>query len=80
MPNVKYVVSLELIKLASLALLLLLRAAGLTLSTSRLIMRRLVDSSQSESLGLLIVGLIWLLGGIVLGVLVVFVALGWLRL
>lgn len=80
MSNVKYVVSLELIKLASLALLLLLRAAGLTLSTSRLMMRRLVDSSQSESLGLLIVGLVWLLGGIVLGVLVVFVALGWLRL
>jgi hypothetical protein len=80
MPNVKHVVSLELIKLASLALLLLLRAAGLILSTSRLMMRRLVDSSQSESLGLLIVGLVWLLGGIVLGVLVVFVALGWLRL
>jgi hypothetical protein len=80
MPNVKYVISLKLIKLASLALLLLLRTAGLTLSTSRLMMRRLVDSSQSESLGLLIVGLVWLLGGIVLGVLVVFVALGWLRL
>jgi hypothetical protein len=80
MSNVKYVVSLELIKLASLALLLLLRTAGLTLSTSRLMMRRLVDSSQSESLGLLIVGLVWLLGGIALGVLAVFVALGWLRL
>lgn len=79
MPNVKYVVP-ELTKLASLALLLLLRTIGLTISTSRLMMRRLVDSPQSESLALLIVGLVWLLGGIVLGVLVVFVALGWLKL
>jgi VIT1/CCC1 family predicted Fe2+/Mn2+ transporter len=39
-----------------------------------------VGSSQSESLAILAVGLVWILGGIVLVVLVVFVALGWLRL
>ena len=74
----------ELIKLASLALLLLAALpkwfALLILHLNRLLMNRLVGSSQSESLGLLIVGLVWILGGIVLVVLVVFVALGWLSL
>jgi hypothetical protein len=47
---------------------------------NRLMMKRLVGSSQSESWSILAVGLVWILGGVVLIVLVVFVALGWLRL
>ena len=74
----------ELIKLASLALLLLAalakRFALLILHLNRLMMKRLVGSSQSESWAILAVGLVWILGGIVLVVLVVFVALGWLSL
>jgi hypothetical protein len=74
----------EIIKLASLALLLLAalakRFALLILHLNRLMMKRLVGSSQSESWAILAVGLVWILGGIVLVVLVVFVALGWLRL
>jgi hypothetical protein len=74
----------EIIKLASLALLLLAalakRFALLILHLNRLMMKRLVGSSQSESWAILAVGLVWILGGIVLVVLVVFVALGWLSL
>lgn len=74
----------ELIKLASLALLLIAalakRFALLILQLNRLMMKRLVGSSQSESWAILAVGLVWILGGIVLVVLVVFVALGWLSL
>ena len=74
----------ELIKLASLALLLLAALAKhfvlLILHFNRLMMKRLVGSSQSESWAILAVGLVWILGGIVLVVLVVFVALGWLSL
>lgn len=74
----------ELIKLASLALLLLAALAKhfalLILHLNRLMMKRLVGSSQSESWAILAVGLVWILGGIVLVVLVVFVALGWLQL
>ena len=74
----------ELIKLVSLALLLLAalakRFALLILQLNRLMMKRLVGSSQSESWAILAVGLVWILGGIVLVVLVVFVALGWLSL
>ena len=74
----------ELIKLASLTLLLLAalakRFALLTLHLNRLMMKRLVGSSQSESWAILAIGLVWILGGIVLVVLVVFVALGWLQL
>jgi hypothetical protein len=74
----------KLIKLVSLALLLLAalakRFALLILHLNRLMMKRLVGSSQSESWAILAVGLVWILGGIVLVVLVVFVALGWLSL
>jgi hypothetical protein len=74
----------ELIKLVSLALLLLAALAKhfvlLILHFNRLMMKRLVGSSQSESWAILAVGLVWILGGIVLVVLVVFVALGWLSL
>jgi hypothetical protein len=74
----------ELIKLVSLALLLLAALAKhfvlLILRFNRLMMKRLVGSSQSESWAILAVGLVWILGGIVLVVLVVFVALGWLSL
>jgi hypothetical protein len=74
----------EFIKLVSLALLLLAalakRFALLILHLNRLMMKRLVGSSQSESWAILAVGLVWILGGIVLVVLVVFVALGWLSL
>ena len=74
----------EIIKLASLALLLLAALAKhfvlLILHFNRLMMKRLVGSSQSESWAILAVGLVWILGGIVLVVLVVFVALGWLSL
>ena len=74
----------ELIKLASLALLLLAalakRFALLILQLNRLMMKRLVGSSQSESWAILAVGLVWILGGIVLVVLVVLLSLGWLRL
>jgi hypothetical protein len=74
----------ELIKLASLALLLLAALAKrfvlLILHLNRLMMKRMVGSSQSESWAILAVGLVWILGGIVLVVLVVFVALGWLQL
>jgi hypothetical protein len=74
----------ELIKLASLALLLLAalakRFALLILHLNRLMMKRLVGSSQSESWAILAVGLVWILGGIVLVVLVVLLSLGWLRL
>jgi hypothetical protein len=74
----------ELIKLASVALLLLAalakRFALLILHLNRLLMNRLVGSSQSESWAILAVGLVWILGGIVLVVLVVLLSLGWLRL
>jgi hypothetical protein len=74
----------ELIKLASLALLLLAalakRFALLILHLNRLMMKRLVGSSQSESWAILAVGLVWILGGIVLVVLIVLLSLGWLRL
>jgi hypothetical protein len=74
----------ELIKLASVALLLLAalakRFALLILHLNRLMMKRLVGSSQSESWAILAVGLVWILGGIVLVVLVVLLSLGWLRL
>jgi hypothetical protein len=74
----------ELIKLTSLALLLL---AGLSkhfvlliLYLNRLMMKRLVGSSQPESWAILAVGLVWILGGIILVVLVVLLSLGWLSL
>jgi hypothetical protein len=74
----------ELFKLVSLALLLLAALAKhfvlLILHFNRLMMKRLVGSSQSESWAILAVGLVWILGGSVLVVLVVFVALGWLSL
>jgi hypothetical protein len=74
----------ELIKLASLALLLLAalakRFALLILHLNRLMMKRLVGSSQSESWAILAVGLVWILGGIVLVVLVVLLSVGWLKL
>ena len=74
----------ELIKLASLALLLLpalaKRFALLILHLNRLMMKRLVGSSQSESWAIRAVGLVWILAGLALVVLVVFVALGWLQL
>jgi hypothetical protein len=74
----------ELIKLAYLALLLLAalvkRVALLTLHLNRLLMKRLVGSSQSESWAIQAVGLVWILGGIVLVVLVVLLSLGWLQL
>jgi hypothetical protein len=74
----------ELIKLASLALLLLAalakRFALLILQLNRLMMKRLVGPSQSESWAILAVGLVWILGGIVLVVLVVLLSVGWLQL
>jgi hypothetical protein len=74
----------ELIKLVSLALLLLAalakRFALLILHFNRLIMKRLVGSSQSENWAIRAVGLVWILGGIVLVVLVVLLSLGWLQL
>jgi hypothetical protein len=74
----------ELIKLTSLAMLLLAglakRFALLILHFNRLMMKRLVGSSQSESWVILAVGLVWILGGIVLVVLVVLLSLGWLQL
>ena len=74
----------ELIKLASLVLLLLAALAKhfalLILHLNRLMMKHLVGSSQSESWVIRAIGLVWILGGIVLVVLVVFVVLGWLRL
>ena len=74
----------EIIKLASLALLLLAalakRFALLILQLNRLMMKRLVGSSQSESWAILAVGLVWILGGIVLVVLVVLLSVGWLKL
>lgn len=74
----------ELIKLASVALLLLAalakRFALLILHLNRLMMKRLVGSSQSESWAILAVGLVWILGGIVLVVLVVLLSVGWLKL
>ena len=74
----------ELIKLVFLALLLLValvkRFALLILHLNHLMMKRLVGSSQSENWAIRAVGLVWILGGIVLVVLVVFVALGWLSL
>jgi hypothetical protein len=74
----------ELIKLAFLALLLLAalvkRFALLILHLNQLMMKRLVGSSQSENRAIQALGLVWILGGIVLVVLVVFVALGWLTL
>ena len=58
----------ELIKLASVALLLLAalakRFALLILHLNRLMMKRLVGSSQSESWAILAVGLVWILGGL----------------
>jgi hypothetical protein len=73
----------ELLKLASLALLLLAALvkhfALLILHFNRLLMKRIVGSS-SESWAILAVGLVWILGGIVLVVLVVLLSLGWLRL
>jgi hypothetical protein len=74
----------EFLKLASLALLLLAALvkhfALLILHFNRLLMKRIVGSSQSESWAILAVGLVWILGGIVLVVLVVLLSLGWLRL
>jgi hypothetical protein len=74
----------ELIKLASLALLLLAalakRFALLILHFNRLMMKRLVGSSQSESWAIRAVGLVWILGGVVLVVLVVLLSIGWLQL
>jgi hypothetical protein len=74
----------ELIKLSSLALLLLAGLAKrfvlLILHFNRLMMKRLVGSSQPESWAIQVVGLVWILGGIVLVVLVVLLSLGWLRL
>ena len=74
----------ELIKLASLALLLLAalakRFALLILQLNRLMMKRLVGSSQSESWAILAVGLVWILAGLALVVLVVLLSLGWLQL
>jgi hypothetical protein len=71
----------ELIKLASLALLLLAALAKrFILHLNRLMMKRLVGSSQSESWAILAVGLVWILGGIVLVVLVVLLSVGWLKL
>jgi hypothetical protein len=74
----------ELIKLASLALLLLAALARhfalLILQLNRLMMKRLVGPSQSESWAILAVGLVWILGGIVLVVLVVLLSVGWLKL
>ena len=74
----------EIIKLASLALLLLAAFAKhfalLILHLNRLMMKRLVGSSQSESWAILAVGLVWILGGIVLVVLVVLLSVGWLKL
>ncbi len=74
----------EIIKLASLALLLLAalakRFALLILHLNRLMMKRLVGSSQSESWAILAIGLVWILGGIVLVVLVVLLSVGWLKL
>jgi hypothetical protein len=74
----------EFLKLASLALLLLAALvkhfALLILHLNRLMMKRLVGSSQSESWAILAVGLVWILGGVVLVVLVVFLLVGWLQL
>ena len=74
----------EIIKLASLALLLLAALAKhfalLILHLNRLMMKRLVGSSQSESWAILAVGLVWILGGLVLVVLVVLLSVGWLKL
>jgi hypothetical protein len=74
----------EIIKLASLALLLLAALAKhfalLILHLNRLMMKRLVGSSQSESWAILAIGLVWILGGIVLVVLVVLLSVGWLKL
>ena len=74
----------ELIKLVSLALLLLAALVKhfvlLILHFNRLMMKRLVGSSQSESWAILAVGLVWILGGIVLVVLVVLLSVGWLKL
>jgi hypothetical protein len=74
----------ELIKLATLALLLLAGLAKrfvlLILYFDRLMMKRFVGSSQSESWAILALGLVWILGGIVLVVLVVLLSIGWLGL
>jgi hypothetical protein len=74
----------ELITLASLALLLLAGLAQrfvlLILHFNRLMMKRFVGSSQSESWAILAIGLVWILGGVVLVVLVILLSLGWLRL
>jgi nitrate reductase gamma subunit len=74
----------ELMKLTSLALLLLAGLAKhfglLILHFNRLLMKRFVGSSQSKSWVIMAVGLVWILGGIVLVVLVVLLSLGWLRL
>jgi hypothetical protein len=77
-------ISRELVKLASLALLLLAalakRFALLILHLNRLMMKRLVGSSQSESWAIRAVGLVWILAGLALVVLVVLLSLGWLQL
>jgi hypothetical protein len=74
----------ELIKLASLALLLLAalakRFALLILHLNRLMIKRLVGSSQSERWAIRAVGLVWILAGLALVVLVVLLSLGWLQL
>jgi hypothetical protein len=74
----------ELVKLASLALLLLAalakRFALLILHLNRLMMKRLVGSSQSESWAIQAVGLVWILAGLALVVLVMLLSLGWLQL
>ena len=77
-------ISRDLIKLVYLALLLLAALAKhfvlLILHLNRLMMKRLVGSSQSESWSILAVGLVWILGGAILVVLVVLLSLGWLQL
>jgi hypothetical protein len=73
-----------LIKLVYLALLLLAALAKhlvlLILHLNRLMIKRLVGSSQSESWAILAAGLVWILGGVILIVLVVLLSLGWLQL
>ena len=74
----------ELVRLASLALLLLASLAKhfvlLIFHLNRLMMKHLVGSSQSESRAILSIGLVWILGGIVLAVLALLISLGLLRL
>jgi nitrate reductase gamma subunit len=61
-------ITTELIRLASLALLLLAglakRLALLILQMNRLMMKRLMGSSQSQNWAILAIGLVWILGGL----------------